>query len=116
MQRLMRLAVRQIDWMPDGEHQVHFRHFANPAHLSGEKAGREWFHTMVHNGSPLHRSLQPLIFRVQHTLHLQGQTKRGTARIWRIVANASLPGAIETVAGMSVSLPRGMFAKVKGCV
>ena len=52
LQRLMRLAVWQIEWMPGGEHRVHFRHFAKPPHVSGEKAGREWFHTMVHNGSP----------------------------------------------------------------
>jgi site-specific DNA recombinase len=64
LQRLMRLAVRQIEWMPDGEHRVHFRHFAKPPHLSGEKAGREWFHTMVHNGSPSHRSCEPLILQV----------------------------------------------------
>jgi hypothetical protein len=65
LQRLMRLAVRQIEWMPDGGHRVMFRHFAKPAHLSGEKAGKEWFHTVVHKSSPQRSTFEPLIYRLR---------------------------------------------------
>lgn len=52
LQRLLRLAVKRIEWSPEGTHRVQFFHLQKPSSLPGASAGRLWFETVLRNGSP----------------------------------------------------------------
>ncbi len=51
LHRLLRLAVKRIEWMPDGAHAVKFYHLPK-SRWAGPKTGPQWFATNVRNGSP----------------------------------------------------------------
>lgn len=52
LQQLFRLAVRRIEWNPQGNHKIQLYHLPKPNNLPSIKAGRQWFHTSVCNDSP----------------------------------------------------------------
>lgn len=45
LQRLLRLMVRKIEWMPDGEHRIQY-------YLPRPAVNRDWFATVVRSDTP----------------------------------------------------------------
>lgn len=62
LQRLIRLMVRRIEWMPEGEHRVQY-------YLPRPAIHREWFATQVHSDGPDRRTFYPLFYRLRFILH-----------------------------------------------
>ena len=62
LQRLIRLMVRRIEWMPEGKHRVQY-------YLPRPAIHKEWFATQVQSDGPKHRSMQPLILRLFYRLN-----------------------------------------------
>jgi hypothetical protein len=50
-QRLLRLPVKRIEWMPEGQNTAQFYYLPKP------KRDKEWFATSVRSGGPDRRSL-----------------------------------------------------------
>lgn len=63
LQRLLRLLVRTVDWMPEGGHRVEY--YA----LSGTKKARQdsadWLQTNIRSGGPDRRTFEPLAYRLR---------------------------------------------------
>ena len=64
LQRLMRFAVRRIEWMPEGGHRVQLYHLAKPSRLPGAKAGRQLGFILMCQ-MVARRGFEPLVFRMR---------------------------------------------------
>jgi hypothetical protein len=81
LQKLMRLFVRKIEWMPDGEHRAHYylyrgsKAMPKPGPVKARQPMSEgfppsmgWFATNVRSDGPDRRSLKPVVVRFSYWL------------------------------------------------
>ncbi len=63
LQKLLRLMIRRIEWMPDGTHSVEY--FGLPT----DGKAKNWFYTMRRSDGPDHRGLKPVVLRLIYRLN-----------------------------------------------